>query len=97
MREVPLFIPLRTEFFNAFESGSKTVEMRRYGPRWNEHTCAPGRQVVLSHGYGKAKRISGVIIAFERRAAPTDDAAWQRCFGDYEGDAAFIHVRLHRG
>ena len=30
----PLFIPLKAEFFNAFERGEKTAEYRVYGPRW---------------------------------------------------------------
>lgn len=34
-----IFIPLKREFFEAFENGMKTVEYRKYGPRWNERTC----------------------------------------------------------
>lgn len=44
----PLFIPLKGEFYEAFADGSKTVEYRRYGPRWNERTCERGRPVVLT-------------------------------------------------
>lgn len=68
----PLFIPLRTQWFRAFEAGEKTVEYRAYGPRWNERTCAPGRSAVLSHGYSGA-RLSRVVEKFEllpRVAAP---------------------------
>lgn len=32
----PLFIPIKREFFEAFERGDKTHEYRLYGPRWNE-------------------------------------------------------------
>lgn len=42
----PLFIPLTGEFYDAFANGSKTEELRRYGPRWNERTCPVGRAVV---------------------------------------------------
>lgn len=60
----PLFIPLKTIYFNAFKDGSKTRELRKYGPGWNEKTCIPGRRVTLSRGYGKAERLTGVIEAF---------------------------------
>jgi hypothetical protein len=61
----PLFIPLKREYFEAFASGAKTAEYRKYGARWNEKTCAPGRPVLLSCGYGKQRRLCGVITAFE--------------------------------
>lgn len=41
----PLFVPLKTEYYEAFADGSKREELRRYGPRWNEKTCAVGRPV----------------------------------------------------
>lgn len=93
--EKPLFIPLKTEFFAAFASGEKTVEFRPYGARWNERTCAIGREVVLSCGYGKSNRLRGVIYGFERSAEPTKSEAWRKCYGDrFVGDAACIHIRL---
>lgn len=57
----PLFLPLKTEYFNAFLSGEKSVEYRCYGPRWNERTIIQGRCVILSQGYS-GKRISGIIL-----------------------------------
>ena len=90
----PLFIPLKTEFFEAFERGEKTVEYRPYGPRWNERTCAVGREVVLSHGYGTRRRLRGVVAAFERSAIPTQLEAWRKCYGERAGDAACIGVTL---
>lgn len=57
----PLFIPLRREFFDMFREGTKVAELRKHGPRWNETTCWVGRDVVLSCGYGKAHRLTGVI------------------------------------
>lgn len=48
----PLFIPLRTVWFRAFESGDKDTEYRAYGPRWNERVCFVGRKAVIAHGYG---------------------------------------------
>ena len=57
----PLFIPLRREFFDMFRDGTKVAELRKHGPRWNETTCWVGRDVVLSCGYGKAHRLTGII------------------------------------
>ena len=60
----PLFVPLRTEYFRAFERGEKRAEWRAYGPRWNERTCWVGRDVTLSLGYSGA-RISARITGFD--------------------------------
>lgn len=83
INEAPLFIPLKAEHFEAFERGDKDTEYRAYGKRWNETTCRVGRGVTLSFGYGKRRRISGVIVAFAivgpeaqeaiRRVYPTGD------------------------
>jgi len=59
----PLFVPLKTQWFRAFQSGEKSVEYRAYGPRWNETTCTPGRAVTLSHGYS-GERLSGSVMRF---------------------------------
>lgn len=61
----PLFIPLRTEFYRAFEAGDKVFEYRAYGPRWNERTCFVGRPAVLSHGYGKRQRMKKMVHGFK--------------------------------
>lgn len=90
----PLFIPLKTAYFEAFANGEKTTEYRPYGPRWNERTCSVGRKVTLSHGYGKARRLTGTVIAFGRSAEPTRTAAWIDCYGDKSSDAACIHIQI---
>lgn len=91
----PLFIPLMTRFYRAFEDGSKTVELRLYGKRWNEQTCPVGRPVVLSHGYGKKERMQGVISGFSVDVAPTKTDAWRECYGDTPGClAACIAINL---
>lgn len=56
----PLFVPLKTEYFRAFERGEKTIEYRIHGPRWSHDTCSPGRPVVLSHGYS-GRRLRGRV------------------------------------
>lgn len=87
----PLFIPLKTQYFDAFLDGSKTVEYRRYGARWNERTCEVGRRVVISKGYGKQSRREGVVVGFERRRMDSRD--WIDCYGE-PGEAACIMVKL---
>ncbi|MBI9078333.1 MAG: hypothetical protein JEY79_01175 [Pseudodesulfovibrio sp.] len=56
-----LFIPLKTEYFEAFESGKKTVELRALNDRWNLKVCRIGRSVLLSKGYGKHHRLKGYV------------------------------------
>jgi len=90
----PLFIPLKTEYFEAFKAGTKTFEYRRYGPRWNERTCPVGRPVVLSKGYGKQHRLTGVVAEFRQRYMATND--WLDCYGT-PGFAACIRVALQNG
>jgi hypothetical protein len=65
--EKPLFIPLKTEHYEAFKRGDKTTEYRLAGPRWNAATCPVGRAVVLSKGYGKGDRLNGRVIGFAVR------------------------------
>lgn len=89
-----LFIPLKTEYFEAFKAGTKTVEYRQYGPRWNERTCAIGRPVVLSRGYGKQQRLTGVVTEFRKRFTASDE--WLDCYGA-PGTAACIRISLTSG
>lgn len=94
MNNKPLFIPLKKPYFEAFEAGTKIKEFRPYGPRWNEQTCAIGRRVVLSLGYGKQRRLYGVVAGFERSAEPTNTDAWRECYGDRKVIAACIQVKI---
>ena len=89
-----LFIPLKTEHYEAFERGDKDTEYRQYGSRWNEKTCPIGRGVTLSKGYGKQNRLSGVVKAFSRiklKDAPANVAA---IYPDGEKDIAAIGIDL---
>lgn len=72
--EKPLFVALAGAYYDAFERGEKTVEYRVHGPRWNERTCRPGRPVVLSRGYGRARRLTGVITGFHCVGPDADPA-----------------------
>jgi hypothetical protein len=51
--EKPLFIPLKAEYFEAFESGGKRTEYRLSGPRWNAETCRMGRRGGRPAGAGQ--------------------------------------------
>lgn len=94
MTAKPLFIPLKRRYFDEFESGEKAFEYRTYGPRWNEKTCAVGRPVTLSLGYGKHRRLSGVVTSFTTNATPSLIPGWSDCFGDSHFTAAVIGIRL---
>lgn len=60
----PVFLPLRAEFFRAFAAGTKTVEWRKFGPRFNERTLWVGKRVTLSNGYSR-DRLTGRIVQLE--------------------------------
>jgi hypothetical protein len=96
--EKPLFIPLKGEYFDAFRDGEKDTEFRVYGARWNERTCTIGRSVVLSRGYGKSSRLTGVVAQFERLQARSLNGlqriAWIKCYGSLELDVAAIKIAL---
>lgn len=83
----PIFFALRTAYFRAFERGEQSFELRRYGRRFNERVCLPGRRVILGHGYSGRGRLSATIVAFERRTMDTET------FGPQQ-DIAIIHLRL---
>jgi len=92
----PLFVPLKTEYFEAFASGKKTEELRAYGPRWNEKTCMAGRDVVLSKGYGKQSRMTGRVWKFKKQHGSlfgsTYKAAILEVFGTLDIDIACISI-----
>lgn len=87
----PMFIALKGQYFDAFKAGTKTVEYRRYCKRWDERTCAIGRPIVLSRGYSKGQRLTGVISSFQQRYMTNND--WVDCYGE-PGLAACIGVTL---
>jgi len=84
METKPLFVPLVGWAYDQFAAGVKSTEFRRYGPRWNERTCALGRPVVLSRGYGLEHRLNGAVFSFTVLDAPLDLEAWVRAFGVFK-------------
>ena len=96
----PLFIPLKSEYYDAFANGTKRDELRRYGPRWNHGTCTVGRTVVLSKGYGKANRMMGKIIKFKRQHGTLFGSSYKGIIADLYGtlmlDIACISIELDK-
>lgn len=92
--EKPLFIPLNREHYCAFVDGSKGDEQRLYGSRWNEKTCRIGRAVLLSLGYGKQHRTTGVITSFERVPFDKGSGAAQEIYADRPDDIAVIGIEV---
>jgi hypothetical protein len=92
--EKPLFIPLKRKFYIAFADGIKDTEYRRYGARWNERTCRVGRAVTISLGYGKAHRLSGVVVGFRRDSEIAGTPDFIECYGHTAGSAACIQIKL---
>lgn len=94
----PLFIPLKSEHYNAFKSGIKTEELRRYGPRWNHKTCLVGRRVTLSKGYGKQNRMQGVIWKFKKQHGSLFGSGYKGAimdvFGTLDIDIACISITI---
>ena len=80
VKSKPLFIPLKAEFFDAFERGEKTTEYRQRGPR----------------GYGKAARLRGTIVGFSYDLIPAKLPGWLECYGAGGGDAACIKIQLEK-
>lgn len=60
-KENRLFVPLKTKFYEAFESGEKTWEIRGVNHRFNKHTVKEGRKVELRRGYSTNDTIWGRI------------------------------------
>ena len=87
MSQKPLWIPLKTEYFLAFESGEKKVEYRLYGSQWTERTITPGRPAVLGHGYS-GRRLTATVTKFETRIMDT------QIYGKGKRIAC-IHLKVH--
>ncbi len=92
----PLFIPLSSKYYDQYKSGEKSEELRLYGPRWNEKTCPPGRRVILSRGYGKKHRMTGVIWQFKKQRATTFGSTYRAAvldvYGTLEVDIAVMLI-----
>lgn len=90
----PLFVPLKTEYYEAFKDGSKTEELRLYGKRWNEKTCFVGREIILSKGYGKQNRMKGRICKFKKQHASTIGLKYKKEILEVFDGLKFIIARI---
>lgn len=94
----PLFIPLKTEYYEAFEGGKKRDELRLYGNRWNEKTCPIGRPVTLSKGYGKRHRMHGTVSRFKKQHGSTFGSTYKAsikdCYGTLDVEIAVIGIKI---
>ena len=91
--EKPLWIPLKTEYFLAFEQGHKKEEYRPLGGRWNENTCRVGRRVMLGLGYS-GRRIFGTVTSFSIERDVDSLDGWRDVYGDNGGPAAAIGIEI---
>lgn len=91
-----MFIPLKTEYYEAFKDGSKREELRLYNGRWNELTCRIGRKVILSKGYGSKNRMEGVIKEFRKQRGDVFGAGYQASimavYGTLDIDIACFYI-----
>lgn len=93
--EKDLFIPLKREYYEAFERGDKDTEYRLPGGPWNERTCYPGRMATLSMGYGKARRMRKKIISFGVHALSAEKwEAFKACYPGKPNLAACIRFEV---
>jgi hypothetical protein len=90
----PLFVPLKSEYFDAFMAGIKTSEWRLYGPRWNERTCVPGREVILSKGYGKAHRLTGIVLGTTQHRIDDPQHPFNRVYGERAKGAVALEIKI---
>lgn len=95
----PLFIPLMKEYYRLFESRIKKAELRKYGSKWNEKTCAIGREVILSNGYGKKNRMRGRVVDFKKIPAIGLGTFSKRSvlevYGTLDIDIAMISIEIY--
>lgn len=94
MSDAALFIPLKAEYYEAFERGEKDTEYRPLNNLWNSARCYPGRRVILSYGYGKRRRLTGRIKSFSHHRDPSQLKGWNECYGIKAGFAACICIDL---
>lgn len=94
MSTKPIFLPLKRQYFEAFERGEKSEEFRLLGPRWNPESITVGRAVVLSLGYGKQRRLRGVVRSVRIEDWPETLPGWVECYGRGICSALCIGIQL---
>lgn len=93
-RTGPMFIPLMSQWFDAFNSGSKSIEWRVYNARWNRQSAHRGRDVVLSKGFTRT-RLSGFVVKSRKVARAAAPLAVRTIFPEARYFCA-IHISVRR-
>jgi hypothetical protein len=58
----PYFLPVKKEYYQKIEDGSQDCEIRPADHNgWSSVNIYPGRQLLISCGYGKARRTTRVV------------------------------------
>lgn len=86
------FIPLKREYFEAFESGTKTQEYRPASSHFGK--AKAGDTVLLSLGYGTRRRLTGVIRSVARTRCLDGLRGWRECYGHKHDEAVVINIVL---
>lgn len=96
----PLFIPLKTAYYNAFKQRFKTHEIRLASVRWNRKTCFVGRAVTLSKGYGTQDRMRGEVSSvdiFPAYELPEDELRdFIDCYGEQHKESNVIYIGIDK-
>jgi hypothetical protein len=71
-----MFVPLARVWWERYADGTKRVEWRAYGPRWNRQVAFPGRAVTLSLGYS-GPRLAATVVRTRRVSRDDAPAACQ--------------------
>lgn len=87
----PVFIFLRTEWFEKFESGEKKTEYRRIAGQFTRRKCVVGRRVTLSKGYGKKTRLTGGITSYAEISLARAPKAAQEM---YPGETRLAAIKI---
>lgn len=87
----PLFVPLKSKYFDAFGNGTKRYEYRPYGKRWNADTLLIGRKVILSRGYS-GDRILAEIVDWTKTKRLLKQ--FIECYADKHDTMVSIELRI---
>ncbi len=56
-----IFLPLKSVFFNAFLSRTKSYELRGIRAQFTPDNIVTGKSIIVSRGYSKFQRMTGTI------------------------------------
>lgn len=88
-----IFIPLKTEFFNSFKSGTKNAEYRKVSKLYNKDRVIVGKRVKLALGYTSeaSKVLWGVVTSVNQEFRSCE--SWLKCYKK-PGECLVIGIKL---